>query len=189
MSTATERMSGMTWDEYLALPYETRNAALIDGEMVVNSPNDRHELGVHNLAFVFRRWIHGGSGRGWFSTQQPVKINDRNGYQPDFMWYPQEQCLPPGHEHLVTGTPRLIVEVLSPSTRRHDLVRKRSDFEKIGIPELWFVDPQRPPYSMTVCQRPEAGAPYKCIALDLDDRITSSLLPGFDIRVAELFEV
>lgn len=42
------------------------------------------------------------------------------------------------------GAPVLAVEVLSPSTRRYDLLLKRSRFEASGCPSYWVVDPQEP---------------------------------------------
>jgi Uma2 family endonuclease len=38
----------------------------------------------------------------------------------------------------------LAVEVLSPSTRRNDLIHKRSKYEDVGIASYWVVDPQEP---------------------------------------------
>lgn len=40
--------------------------------------------------------------------------------------------------------PVLAVEVLSPSTRRFDLVLKRSRFESAGVEHYWVVDPDEP---------------------------------------------
>ena len=38
----------------------------------------------------------------------------------------------------------LAVEVLSPSTRRKDIVLKRSKYEDAGIASYWVVDPEEP---------------------------------------------
>ena len=46
--------------------------------------------------------------------------------------------------------PELVVEVLSPSTRRVDLLLKRSRYEAAGIPSYWIVDPEEP--SVTVLE-------------------------------------
>jgi Uma2 family endonuclease len=47
------------------------------------------------------------------------------------------------HRDLPTS-PVLAVEVLSPSTRRIDLLLKRSRFEAAGCPAYWVIDPQEP---------------------------------------------
>ncbi len=38
----------------------------------------------------------------------------------------------------------LAVEVLSPSTRRQDLLLKRSKYEEAGVARCWIVDPDEP---------------------------------------------
>jgi Uma2 family endonuclease len=40
-----------------------------------------------------------------------------------------------------TGPPLLVVEVRSPSTALIDLNRKKSAYEKFGVPSYWIVDP------------------------------------------------
>ena len=37
--------------------------------------------------------------------------------------------------------PRLVVEVLSKDNKRHDVVLKRHDYARAGIPQYWIVDP------------------------------------------------
>ena len=187
MSTVAGVPSNLTWDEFLALPYELRNVALIDGEVVVNPPNAQHELVVQNLVLAFRQWAAQGPGRGEVSTQQPVKINDRRGYQPDVAWYPAEVCAPAGEPASFSGPPGIVIEIQSPSTRGFDLMSKRADYDRIGIPEAWFVDPRldRGPKVM-VCVRPEPGAGYGDCELGPTDTLTSRLLPGFSLLVADL---
>jgi Uma2 family endonuclease len=187
VSTVAGVPSNLTWDEFLALPHELRNVALIDGEVVVNPPNAQHELVVRRLSFALTAWLDGAGGRGDVSTQQPVKVNDRRGYQPDLAWYPPEACAPAGEPAAFSGPPGLVVEVLSRSTRGFDLITKRADYDRVGIQEVWFVHPEGPrsPRVM-VCERPEPGSPYRDRELGPADTLTSSLLPGFAMPVADL---
>jgi len=47
-------------------------------------------------------------------------------------------------ERGVFVAPLLVVEVLSPSTRRRDLLVKRSIYAEAGVPSYWLVDPVEP---------------------------------------------
>jgi Uma2 family endonuclease len=40
--------------------------------------------------------------------------------------------------------PVMVIEILSPSTRRVDLTLKRSRYEAAGCPSYWAVDPDEP---------------------------------------------
>jgi Uma2 family endonuclease len=42
----------------------------------------------------------------------------------------------------VVGTPDLVVEILSPATRKIDLTEKRSVYEEAGIQAYWLIDPE-----------------------------------------------
>jgi Uma2 family endonuclease len=178
--------TGLTWDEFLALPYETRNCALIDGEIVVNSPNAPHEVCVKNVLLALTAWHRAAPGRGEASTQQPVGISARRGYQPDLAWYPPEQCAPPGERAAFTGVPAIVVEVFSPSTRRFDLVRKQHDYAVVGVRELWFVDPVE--RRVMLARQPSvSGAFAELVELAEGHEIRSPLLDGFALAVTDVF--
>ena len=182
MSVTSERL--LTWDEFLALPYETRNTDLINGKLIVNSPNAQHERILAKLLVAIHRW-RGEVGRlGEWTTQQPVKINVRRGYQPDASWFPASQCATPDQPAAFSGLPTIVVEVLSPSTRSLDLIRKRDDYERLGIAEFWIIDPV--PRSALICRLDDSG---RFVSDDLlaTDILVSQQLPGFSVILGDLF--
>lgn len=46
----------------------------------------------------------------------------------------------PDHDHEMVGRPDFILEVVSPSSRRKDLVRSIQAYAKAGIAEFWLID-------------------------------------------------
>ena len=80
--------------------------------------------------------------------------------------------------------PDLIFEFVSPSKtdKRRDYVEKRADYEKIGVPEYVIVD--RFDRKVTVLTLGETG--YQEQVLTLADVYRSPLLPGFEVRLAEV---
>ena len=187
MSTAPVLRSGLTWEEFLELPDEPRfkHAELIDGEVVVNPANWRHQHVVSELVTQLRTWTRGGPGRGGVTLDPPVKINARRGYLPDVAWYREGRHRPRASEFYLEGPPDLAIEVLSPSTRAVDLVRERADYARVGVCELWLVDPDVP----TVLVLRAVDGPEFVLAeeLDANGTLASPLLPGLAIPVAELF--
>lgn len=179
--------AGLTWEEFLALPDDDalRHAELIDGEVVVAPPTDSHQLVVMNLVEALRGWRRAGPGRGETTMDPAIPVAPSRGYLPDLAWYPTERCAPPDAPPSFSNPPALVVEVLSPSTRRLDEQRKSRDFARLGVDEMWLVDPAEP--AVLVLRRaPEASSFEVAADLGVDDELTSPLLPGFALRVGDL---
>ena len=64
------------------------------------------------------------------------------------------------------------------------MIRKRGDYEALGIPEFWIVDPDT---EAMLARRSERAGSYVDLVLESADTITSPLLPGFRLTVSELF--
>jgi Uma2 family endonuclease len=47
-----------------------------------------------------------------------------------------------GDDGYYKGVPTLVCEILSDSSRRHDLIKKPSLYSDSGVREYWIVDPQ-----------------------------------------------
>ncbi len=178
----------MTWDEFCALPEPTdgRHAtALIDGEVVwVNPPAPDHQLVLGNLHFAFQTWMRAAPGRGLAIASPGVKVHDRRGYEADFGWWPEGR-VQRGRDQPFVGLPVIAVEVWSPSNWRTERLRKFGDYARVGIAELWGIEPGD--RRVDVVRRPVQGT-YEDIAdLGPGDALTSPLLDRFSVPVGALF--
>ena len=87
-----------------------------------------------------------------------------------------------------TAAPDLVVEILSPGTRRRDKGRKRAVYDREGVREYWIVDPEA--RSITVLRRPRADAgltDVTVLTLAKGETIESPLLPGLQVPLREVF--
>jgi len=88
----------------------------------------------------------------------------------------------------VRGSPDLVVEILSPGTRKTDEVTKRKLYERTDVREYWVVDPELD--AIKVYRR--AGGVFTRTAeltAEAGDILTTSLLPEFSVSLAEIFAV
>jgi Uma2 family endonuclease len=91
---------------------------------------------------------------------------------------------PPAHPNeFLRVVPNLVIEILSPATRRRDLGEKKALYAHNGVDEYWIVDPvQR---SVTVLHRTRAG--YGNGRTFTRGTLRSRVLPKLRLQVAALF--
>lgn len=119
----------MSWEEYLALPEHPRTE-FVDGVVVVApDPTFQHQRVARKLANLFDE-LDGVFG----STSGNVRLPGNRVRIPDAF-----ATTAPGH--LFQERPLLVAEVLSPSTRSEDLLRKGPEYAGAGIEQFWVADP------------------------------------------------
>ncbi len=84
---------------------------------------------------------------------------------------------------MIEGAPDIVVEVLS-SDRNRDLVRKRQLYAEGGVQEYWIFDPRNDAATLLELQN---GEYVQRAALTADDTLTTPLLPGLAIPLADVF--
>jgi len=146
---------------------------------------------MHNDAqgcvyFALREWTRAAPDRGRVALPLDVRLDERNVYEPDVVWYrhgraPARQAAPP------YPTPDIAVEVRSPSTWRHDIGSKKSNYERHGVAELWLVDTAAD--AVLVFRRSAPAGPQFDVRAELSagETLASPLLPGFALAVGEIF--
>ena len=137
------RQGRYTVQDIRALPDEIR-VELIDGVIYdMTAPRLRHQTLLFELAIAFRECIDA-SGSDCKVTIAPRDVrlfnDDRHMEQPDILITCDKSK---DLEDYYDGAPELTVEILSPSTRRKDLLVKSLYYEKAGVKEYWIVDPDK----------------------------------------------
>jgi Uma2 family endonuclease len=129
-----------TWRDFVALPDDDRRE-LVDGELVeVEVPTRWHENLVMLLGFFLQAWARTRRMRVLASGYK-VRIRNDRGAMPDVQMMKESTYRSSKNEQgLVDGTPEVAIEIISPSSRRHDRVRKVGWYASIGVPEYWIVD-------------------------------------------------
>jgi Uma2 family endonuclease len=78
-----------------------------------------------------------------------------------------------------------VLEVVSPDDPQHDLVRKRREYARAGIPEYWIVNPAA---EQIIVLRLEGTTYVEHGVFPRGAQATSALLEGFTVAVAEVLD-
>ena len=178
----------LTYDDFLLFPDDGRRHEIIDGEHYVTpSPNTPHQelLGRLHLEIALFLRQHPGTGRV-FMAPFDVLFTKWDVVEPDLLFIAGDQ-VDILTEKNVQGAPALVVEILSPGTRKKDEQIKRRLFEREGVRDYWLVDPDLD--LVKVFSRQEDGSfpPVAELSRDRADVLTTQLLPGLTIPLIYLF--
>ena len=127
---------------YKSLPEGTL-AELIDNVIYMSpSPVTNHQRILLKLSFQFSSHLESGKGEVLIAPFDVYLDETSNAVQPDIVIILNDNpglLEPNGHFH---GVPDLLVEVLSPGNKDHDLVKKKDLYDRFGVKEYWIVDPE-----------------------------------------------
>lgn len=143
MGQQAEALTGpYTWRDFIELD-EDDPRELLDGRLVeIEVPTWMHERIVAILISALAQWSAERNAGQVIGSGYKIRIDDRRGAMPDVQFY-RRGNYPVGQDKgLVTGHPDLAIEVISPTSRSKDSVRKLRDYAEIGVPEYWLVDPE-----------------------------------------------
>ena len=179
----------LTYDDFLLFPDDDGlRHEIIDGEHYVTAaPNLRHQELVGRLFLSIGGLVEDRPERGRaFLSPFDVVFSFHDIVEPDLVFVAPDQ-LEILTEKNIQGTPALVVEILSPSTRKRDWEIKRALYDRSGVREYWLVDPEQD--VVTIHRRALDGSFPRTARLTAKalDTLDSPLLPGWSLGLARLF--
>ena len=142
MSLRIEHPPRTIMELYKSLPEGTL-AELIDSKIIMSpSPTSRHQKILNKINVQLFNCIEDkGLGEVYTAPMDVYLDENSNAVQPDIIVVlndGQAQVKPNGHIH---GSPDMLIEILSPGNKDHDLITKKALYERFGVQEYWIVDP------------------------------------------------
>jgi Uma2 family endonuclease len=177
----------LTYEDFVRFPDDGLRHEIIDGVHFVSpAPFTPHQRVVGNLYFIIRSFLEKRRlGSIWLAPFDVV-LSMHDIVEPDLVYLSkaaEESILTEKH---IRGAPDLLIEVLSKSTRRSDLVRKRACYERCGVPEYWIVDPEEETVRVFRRQGSGYGDPI-LLSRAAGDILTTPIIPGLEIALEKAF--
>ena len=192
MTTPTKPRTGqrVSVAEFLELdlpePDDKRKMELDDGVLyIMPRPRPRHQSTQVALIYFFSSYFRS------FADPPGVVYPDVNValpsesprlFAPDLTIILRDGGAVVG-DRMLEGVPDIVIEILS-TDRNRDLVRKRQVYAEVGIPEYWIFDE----LDQTARQLELRDGRYvERARLTIGDTLTTPLLPGLAIPLADVF--
>src|SRR6516162_4167517 len=143
----------LTVAEYRNLPETGPRYQLIEGDLyMVPAPNRFHQDISRNLEVILANYLSAHPIGVLYDAPFDVYLTDTDVFQPDLLVVLNQNrgiLTDAGAE----GAPDFVVEVLSSKTRQLDLVNKKRIYARMGVKELWIIDPDQKRWLSTVSIR------------------------------------
>jgi Uma2 family endonuclease len=172
----------LTFEDLLETPDDGNRYEILDGELIVSpAPSRIHQEFLGRLyRLVYEHGEAKGLGKVYFAPVD-VRLFPHDIVQPDLIFIRADR-LHIYRDNPVEGAPDLVVEVISPTSRVRDIMRKSRLYAAAGVPEYWLPDPAERRFLMRVLRdgqyedvEPEGGI------------LRSTVLPDLVLNLEELF--
>ena len=178
------RENRYTLEDIFNLP-DGQRAELIDGQMYMMSPPSyKHQKLVSELHFVLTNFIKSKGGPcEVLPAPFAVILNqdeDTHYVEPDISVICDKEKL---SDRGCEGAPDMVIEIVSPSSRRMDYTTKTALYSDAGVREYWIVDPAKG--RTTVYRYEEDAMP---VISPFDQPLAVGILGGLQITIADLLK-
>lgn len=179
-----DRSKKWTVEDYLQLEEDVK-CEILDGELLMTpAPLISHQRTLASLYQQLFFYIQQQQAGELFFAPVDVYFDRENVYQPDlvFVTAARSSII---QEKGITGTPDLVVEVISPSNSYIDRYSKKAKYEQFGVKEYWIADPAN--QTLEIFTLGSAGNYELFIFLPQRGKVRSNILPNLDFDLSEVF--
>lgn len=174
----------LTWEE-------DERIEIIDGEAVMMAPPSRVHQEISGEIFrQLANYLEGKKCRV-YAAPFAVRLFERDGEAPedvDTMVEPDISVVCDRDKldkHGCKGAPDMIIEILSPSTRRHDRLVKLGLYQRAGVREYWIVNPDE--QTIQVFTLDDSGSLRLAEEYERDSVAKVNVLEGCFIELGKVF--
>jgi Uma2 family endonuclease len=173
--------SPLTIDDFEKLPDELAYYhELVDGELVDVSGNTPNHNGLRDLLIAMLLPFVKEHKLGRVVGEQEYQF-DKNAHGPDVTFVvPERAKLFNGKLRVQRFVPDLAIEIVSESDTFAKLLKKVERYRRCGTQEAWIIDIDS--------RRAFVFSSERDANLDENQNFQSSLIPGFSIRIGDLFD-
>ena len=175
-----------TYEDFLLFPEDGKRRELIDGDHFVSpSPLFKHQDIVVNLTIILGAFLKRTRCGNLLCAPMDVVLSEWDVVEPDLLYVSAARATIITEKN-IQGAPDLVVEILSPSSRKTDEIIKRKLYERHGVSEYWIIDPE---LETVKVYRSVDGRYVRVteLAREADATLTSPQFPGLSIPLIEIF--
>lgn len=174
----------LTYDDLLEFPDDGQRYEIIGGELIVNPASvSNHQRVLLRLIRLIDDCAQATGAGELFVAPLAVKLGRHDVVEPDLVFLSSARPPLPGNENSIDYAPDLLVEIISPSSRRNDRVRKMALYAPSGVPEYWIADRLERALTVNALQ----GDRYVAVEPDDDGSINSPTFAGLRVDPATIF--
>ena len=180
------KQGGYSYDDYLQIPEEPGyRFEILKGVLVKEpSPSMQHQRVSRELGYQLFIFFKSFDPEGeLFSAPLDVTLTASNVLQPDLLFVSdaRKEIM---RDERIDGPCDLVVEIISPTSRRKDRLNKMEIYRQAGIPHYWLADPEEQTMEAFMLK----NGSYALIAAGgPGDKFTHPEFPGLDLDLDQIF--
>lgn len=172
----------LDYSDYVAVPDDGKRYEIVQGDLYVTpSPSPMHQRISRRLQRRLEDYFHGRSIGEVFDAPIDLILTNHDVLVPDLLVVSNPNLV---SKRGIEGPPLLIVEILSPATRKQDRGMKARRYAELGVAHYWIVDPEK---KQLECHRLAAGVFRRVVEAKGDTTLAHPDWDGLEIDLSALW--